>query len=107
MPRAGELWLIDFPFSSGVGSKRRPALVLWVDGPDAVMAVVTSAGRRSDSDVPLRDWEEAGLLAPSTVRLRRVDTFETSLLIRRLGRLTEHDANELRGAWKRAVGPQF
>lgn len=44
MMQAGEIWLADIPFTSGTGSKIRPVLVLWLDGSDAVVAVVTSAG---------------------------------------------------------------
>ena len=31
MPKAGEIWLADIPFTSGVASKLRPVLVLWED----------------------------------------------------------------------------
>ena len=31
MPRAGEFWLAEIPFTSGVASKLRPVLVLWAD----------------------------------------------------------------------------
>jgi mRNA-degrading endonuclease toxin of MazEF toxin-antitoxin module len=31
MPKAGELWLAEIPFTSGMASKRRPVLVLWED----------------------------------------------------------------------------
>jgi mRNA interferase MazF len=34
----GELWVADIPFASGSGSKKRPVLVLWLDGLDAVAA---------------------------------------------------------------------
>jgi hypothetical protein len=32
MPQAGEIWLAEIPFTSGVASKLRPVLVLWQDG---------------------------------------------------------------------------
>jgi hypothetical protein len=31
MPKAGELWLAEIPFTSGMASKLRPVLVLWED----------------------------------------------------------------------------
>src|SRR5579883_1130918 len=49
----GEFWVADIPFTSGSGSKKRPLLVLWLDGLDAVVAAVTSAAPRSPTDVPL------------------------------------------------------
>ncbi len=30
--QAGEFWVADIPFTSGGGSKKRPVLVLWLDG---------------------------------------------------------------------------
>jgi mRNA-degrading endonuclease toxin of MazEF toxin-antitoxin module len=70
MPRAGEIWLADIPFTSGLASKVRPVLILWVDANDVVVAAVTSVQPRSASDVPLSDWSKAGLRVPSTVAFR-------------------------------------
>ena len=36
MPKAGEIWLAEIPFTSGVASKLRPVLVLWEDAADVV-----------------------------------------------------------------------
>ena len=36
MPKAGELWLAEIPFTSGMASKLRPVLVLWEDMADEV-----------------------------------------------------------------------
>lgn len=41
--QAGDFWVADIPFTDGSGSKKRPVLVLWPDGNDAVVAAVTSA----------------------------------------------------------------
>ena len=38
----GEFWVADIRYTDGQGSKRRPDLVLWLEGPDAVVAAVTS-----------------------------------------------------------------
>ena len=55
MPRAGEFWLAEIPFTSGVASKLRPVLVLWEDAADVVVAAVTRALPRSETDVALKD----------------------------------------------------
>lgn len=34
MPRPGEIWLADIPFTNGVASKIRPVLMLWLDAAD-------------------------------------------------------------------------
>jgi mRNA-degrading endonuclease toxin of MazEF toxin-antitoxin module len=60
MPKAGELWLAEIPFS-GMASKLRPVLVLWEDMADVVVAAVTKAAPRSPTDVPLLDWASEGL----------------------------------------------
>jgi mRNA interferase MazF len=105
--RAGEVWLADIPFTHGGVSKVRPVLVLWLDGMDAVVAVVTSAAPRTPSDVPLTNWLAAGLRVPSTVRLSRLDCLEQSLLFRRLGAIGAADAQQLKSAWDLYVKPQF
>jgi mRNA interferase MazF len=55
MPRAGEIWLAEVPFTSGAASKLRPVLVLWEDAADVVVAAVTKAAPRSVTDVSLQD----------------------------------------------------
>ena len=82
--QAGEFWVADISFTSGIGSKKRPILVLWLDENDIVAAVVTSANPRSQTDVPLNDWATSGLKVASTVRLSRLDCLENSLLIARI-----------------------
>src|SRR6187402_1839805 len=71
--QAGEVWLANIPFTDGSASKIRPVLVLWLDGADAVVSVITSAAPRTPTDVVLVDWQASGLRVPSTVRLARLD----------------------------------
>lgn len=82
---AGDLWVADITYTDGTASKKRPGLVLWVDGADAIVAAVTSAAPRSPTDVSLQDWSGAGLRLPSTVRFARLDCLEQSLLLHQLG----------------------
>ena len=105
--QAGELWLADIPFTHGGASKVRPVLILWLDGFDAVVAVVTSTAPRTPSDVPLADWHAAGLRVASTVRLSRLDCLEQSLLFRRLGTVSAADSQQLKLTWSRYVQPRF
>jgi mRNA interferase MazF len=103
----GEFWLADIPFTSGSGSKKRPVLVLWLDGLDAVVAAVTSAAPRSPTDVSLTDWRNAGLRVPSTVRLSRLDCLEQTLLIHKLGSISAADASQVKAVWAAQVKPAF
>ena len=107
MPRPGEIWLADIPFTSGVASKIRPVLVLWLDAADLVVAAVTKAAPRSATDVPLKDWAAAGLVVASTVRLSRLDCLEQHLLRRRLGTISQADASALITAWAHHIRLRF
>lgn len=104
---AGEFWLADIPFWHGSASKIRPVLILWLDGADAVVAVVTSAAPRTPSDVLLADWQSAGLRVASTVRLARLDCLERSLLFRKLGVISPTDGSRLKGVWSQHIQPNF
>jgi mRNA interferase MazF len=81
MPQSGEIWLAQIHFTSGVASKIRPVLILWLDGQDAIVAAITSASPRSRTDVVLQDWLAEGLRVASTIRLSRLDCLEQSNLI--------------------------
>ena len=77
--RPGEYWVADITFANASGSKKRPILILWLDGTDVVAAAVASANPRSTMDVGLADWKTSGLRRASTVRLSRLDCQEQSL----------------------------
>jgi len=105
--RPGDLVVADIPFTDGTASKKRPVLVLWFDGQDAVVAAVTSAMPRTITDVPLDDWRSSGLRVASTVRLSRLDCLEQSLLVFQLGHISSADAQRLRAVWAAHLSPQF
>jgi mRNA interferase MazF len=94
---AGDVVLLEFPFTDTSGSKRRPALVLLDTGDeDIVVARVTGQLSATPQDVVLDEWQQAGLLLPSVVRLNKVATLQRRLVDKRLGRLTPGD-------WSRVV----
>ncbi len=96
----GEIFLCQFPFTSGATSKVRPALVLFDLGPDALICRVTSVVRSGALDVMLADWRVAGLLKPSVARLDRLVTAERSVIfLRQLGVLGTADQTAVRTAW--------
>ena len=51
----GDCWVANIPFTNGADSKKRPILLLWLDGEDVVAAAVTSAQLRRQTDVFLND----------------------------------------------------
>lgn len=103
----GDLWVVDIPFTDGTASKKRPVLVLWVDGNDAIVVAVTSISPRTSTDVALDGWRESGLRVSSAVRLSRLDCLEQSLLVFRLGHVSEGDAQRLKEVWAAQIKPRF
>jgi mRNA interferase MazF len=103
----GDFWVANIPFTSGADSKKRPILLLWLDGEDVVAAVVTSAQPRSQTDVCLNDWSVSGLRGASTVRLSRLDCLEKSLLLAKIGQISQADAVAVKQVWELYVKPQF
>lgn len=96
----GDIVLVNFPFSSGVGSKVRPALVVQCDANNqrlrnTIVAMITTstrlAGREPtqvlvDPRTPVgRQW---GLLHPSVVKCENLFTVERSVVIRTIGHLS-------------------
>lgn len=95
----GEVYLCRFPFTDGVGSKVRPALVLFDFGEDVVVCRVTGRLRVGSMNVPINDWSEAGLLKPSIIRLDKIISAERSVFLRKLGVLSDRDVEAVRAGW--------
>ncbi|MCY7323916.1 MAG: type II toxin-antitoxin system PemK/MazF family toxin [Phormidesmis sp. CAN_BIN36] len=103
----GDLWIAEILFTDGSATKKRPVLILWLDAQDVVVAAVTSASPRSATDVMLQDWQQSGLRVASVVRLARLDCLEQSLLIARIGNISQADAQQLTDVWHSDVKPKF
>jgi len=99
----GEVFICQFPFTSGASSKIRPALVLFDLPPDAIICRITSVLHAGPMDVPLNDWRAAGLLRPSVARLDRIVTAERTVLVRRLGLLSAADLHRVRDVWNQQM----
>ena len=95
----GDIFIAQFPFTSGAVSKPRPALVLFDLQADVLICRITSATRTGLLDISLRDWQQAGLVLPSVARLDRLVTAERTTLRRHLGRLSDADQAAVRAAW--------
>lgn len=89
---AGDIVLLEFPFSHLQRSKRRPGLVLVSEDADVLLARVTTQAPRHSSDIALIHWAAAGLPQASTVRLTKLAAIDARLVHRRLGRLDTEDA---------------
>jgi mRNA-degrading endonuclease toxin of MazEF toxin-antitoxin module len=95
----GDVFLCEFPFTSGATTKVRPALVLFDLSLDAIICRVTSVSRSGPLDVNLIDWMAAGLLKPSVARLDRIVTAEKTIFLRRLGGISATDLDAVRSTW--------
>ena len=95
----GEVFICQFPVTSGASSKMRPALVLFDLPEDAIICRVTSVLRAGPLDVMLTDWHAAGLQRPSIARLDRIVTAEGAIFVRRLGVLSSGDMAAICRVW--------
>src|ERR1019366_8622047 len=101
--RPGEVILIRIDFHQTPGGKLRPAVVLLDSADDDfVAAPVTSRPRVSDFDAPIRQWREAGLNTPSTIRVHKLTVLAKAEVARRLGELVGEDRAVLTSALRRA-----
>lgn len=99
---AGEVVLVEFPFTGGEGNKRRPALILLDTGDnDVIVARVTSQEGRDEFDVEVKNWKTAGLLRESIVRVHKIATLEKTLITRKMGKLTASDWADVKAAIER------
>jgi mRNA interferase MazF len=94
--RPGEVVLIRIDFHQTPGGNLRPAVVLLDSGDDDfVAAPVTSRPARSDFDLAVDDWREAGLNVPSTIRVHKLTVLSKAEIVHHVGLLTVADRNQL------------
>lgn len=99
--------LVPFPFADLLAHKKRPALVMSSFSIPSlpafmVVAMITSKidGEMLKGDILLQDWQQAGLLHPSKVRLGKLVTLEVDLIQKHLGRLSRQDQMNLKKPWQ-------
>ncbi|MDQ3461216.1 MAG: type II toxin-antitoxin system PemK/MazF family toxin [Deinococcota bacterium] len=112
-PTAGferfSVWLLPFPFTDKLASKRRPAVVVSSEAAfntpagHSVMAMITSARHSAwPLDVSIGELGSAGLPAPSVVRMK-LFTLDHRLALRPLGMLAGADQEALEVALARLL----
>ena len=106
----GDVVIVPFPFSGGMGIKKRPAVVISDQQyqkarRDIILLAVSSRIRDplDYGDVVIQDWQEAGLLKTSILK-PLVFTFEQSSVLTQLGHLTPTDKMELDKLLKNIMG---
>jgi mRNA interferase MazF len=104
--RIGDVVLIRIAFHETPGGKVRPAVVLFDTGDDDfVAAPVTSHPPRSDFDLAIGQWQQAGLNVPSTVRVHKLTVLAKEEVVRRIGLLAAADRAALSEVLRRAFCP--
>jgi len=98
--KRGDVVLIDFPFTTGSGSQKRPALVVQCDRnngrlDDTIVAIITSNTSRAVReptqlliDAAHPDWAASGLRLPSVVKCEHLYTFHQKRVLRTIGHLS-------------------
>jgi len=96
----GSVVLLKFPFSDGVGYKRRPALVLkdFEDG-DVLVCRITSKIYNSKYDIYLDDWVQYGLKLPSIVRVHKLATMEKDMIETIMGQINKIILNKIKNIY--------
>ena len=95
----GDVVLLNFPFTSGVKSKKRPCIVLSnkdynKNRHEIIAAPITSQKNKEFflGDYQIKDWKEAGLLKPSTFKCI-LFTLEEENIVKKIGKFTNKDLN--------------
>ncbi|MDX1970469.1 MAG: type II toxin-antitoxin system PemK/MazF family toxin [Planctomycetaceae bacterium] len=112
----GDIVLVDFPYSDQTGSKVRPALVVQDDRwnailDDTILAVITSSLRRNvgaptQLQIRMGTIESAGsgLLFDSLVDCQTLLTYDKTLILARLGRLSSGVMMRIDECLKQSLG---
>lgn len=106
--KRGEIVLVDFSFSEGTGSKKRPALIISSDNyhrsrQETIIMAITSNPRELRGDTKINKWKDAGLIYPSVVT-GIMRTIKSNLIIRKLGTLLQQDFQKVQKNLKVALG---
>ena len=105
----GDVVLVSFRFTSGVGEKRRPVVIVSVPEYNAeradivAVALTTHIGRSYVGDCLISDWKAAGLPQPSIAK-GVLATNQKGNVERNLGSLTGDDMAHLRDSLRRIMG---
>ena len=92
----GDIVLITFPFTDLSGSKLRPALVLISGKEDITVAFITTNLREvGSSDLLLKTNQSNGLKKDSLLKLNKIATLDSDLVMGKIGNLSETELTEV------------
>ena len=106
----GDVVLVPFPFTDQSGTKKRPAVVVSIDGynnsrRDIVIMAITSRVQAplGYGEAMVDDWLGAGLIKVSVLK-PVFSTIEQGLVMRVMGRLSAADSQTLRRLLASVIG---
>jgi len=106
----GDVFLVRFPFTDLTSTKRRPVVVVSSSEFSAlhgdVVVLALTGNRQENGLLALEDWDEAGLLKPTSVK-PLVATLASTVFVRRLGTLSEQDQRKVSTALKTIFARKF
>jgi mRNA interferase MazF len=92
---------MEFPFTNMKEHKQRPAVVVKdTKDNDAVFVRITTKERPEQFELKIQNWEKAGLLKPSVIRIHKIASLQTDLIVKQMGKLSKQDKLEFRNALK-------
>jgi mRNA-degrading endonuclease toxin of MazEF toxin-antitoxin module len=107
--RRGEIVLVKFVFADEKGAKQRPGLIIsgeqYHQGRrEAVLAAITSnVGRLLIGDHRITEWQQAGLLFPSTITAI-IRTIKQEMIVRKIGELRSSDLQAVESNLRKMPG---
>lgn len=84
--------LLPIPFTDLTSRKIRPGIVIGRNGTDLFLVPISSV--LSNTDIPLTEWQAAGLNVACGVKAQ-IATVEERLVVKAVGRLTTADCQAL------------
>lgn len=98
--------LVRYPFSDLSGAKVRPAIVVSAPHSSQDIFIVPLTSKTASllaSEFLLDEWKAAGLNVPTAVK-RGLYTVHQALIVKTVGRLTQHDAEQLERSLRQWLG---
>jgi len=102
--KKGSVVLIPFPFTDLRGKKIRPAVVLSNNLLDVTICFITSELKlKSEYDITVLPSQSNGLKVPSLIRVNKIATIDSSLVLGLLGELSNVELFELNKCLKKLL----
>jgi len=105
----GDIVLVNFGFSEGIGFKKRPALVISSEAYNTkrqeviILAITSNVDRALLGDTKISEWKEAGLLYPS-LAAGIVRTLKTDVIFRKIGEISKVNLSKVEENLRKIIG---